>query len=402
MKGKKITLLICGGIAAYKMVDTVSALTKQGAQVTCVLTQSARKLVSDVALSTMSKRNVYTDDDYFDPRSYDDGVIHIKLAQETDLIVLAPATANTIAKFRYGIADNLVLSILLAADKPVLVFPAMNDVMLSKNTTQENIRKISANGAIVVDPDTGMLACDTVGKGRLPETDEIIEYIRCALNGKKDLAGKKVLINAGGTREMIDVVRCITNLSTGKMGIALAREAFLRGAHVTLVIAGKEDYLNRTISIIKADSAQKMLSEMETRIPGADIVIFAAAVADFKPISASVDKIKKSEGLNLTFIQNTDIAKELGKSKQKGMVFVGFSAETKNLVENAGKKLEAKNFDFIFANDVSRSDIGFGSDNNAGYIIKKGSDPIEVTLRSKDEIAGIILDQAAMIIKNGE
>jgi phosphopantothenoylcysteine decarboxylase / phosphopantothenate---cysteine ligase len=399
LKNKKITLLISGGIAAYKMVGTVSALTQLGADVTCVLTNAAETLVPALALKTLSMNRVYTDKDYFDAAGEYEKVIHIRLAQQTDLIVLAPATGNTIAKFRHGIADNLVTSVLLAANNPVVVFPAMNDIMYGKTATAENIDGLKKWGIDVIEPDSGYLACGTNGPGRLPETGAIIEYIKYKLYDKKDLAGRKVLVNAGGTSEKIDAARCLTNLSSGKMGISLAKEAFYRGAEVTLVAAGKDDLALPFIKVINVTTSDEMFRAMRTDFGTYDIVLFAAAVSDFIPEKAVSGKIKKSDTLTLRLINNIDIAAEFSKIKTDKQIFIGFCAETEDLENRAKDKMEKKKFDHIFANDISSHGIGFGSDNNSGLLIGRNGKVINIPVKSKDEIASDIFNEVCGIQK---
>jgi phosphopantothenoylcysteine decarboxylase / phosphopantothenate---cysteine ligase len=399
LKDKKITLLISGGIAAYKMTGVVSALTKMGADVTCVLTQAAKSLIPALALKTLSMNKVYTDEDCFDPAGDYDRILHIKHAQQTDLVVLAPATANTIAKFSHGIADNLVTSILLSANRPIVVFPSMNDVMYEKPVTRKNIDELIKWGVDVVKPDTGYLACGTEGAGRLPGPDAIIEYIKYKLYDKKDLAGKNVLINAGGTSERIDAARCITNRSSGRMGASLAKEAFYRGAAVTLVTAGTETAVLPYIKEIKVTSSDEMFQSMKTAFPSADIVVFSAAVSDFIPEKAAAGKIKKSDAMTIKFIKNIDIAKEFSNIKTEKQLFIGFCAETGELEIRAKEKMNDKKFDLIFANDISCTETGFGSENNAGLIIGRNEKVRSLTVKSKDEIASDIFDEVSNIHK---
>ncbi len=402
LTGKRITLLITGCIAAYKMAEVTSSLTKLGADVTCVLTEAAVELVSPLVLKTLSKNRVYTDRDYFDASGPAENVIHIRLAQETDLILLAPATANTIAKFNLGIADDLVTSILLAANRPVVVFPAMNDVMYEKPVTKKNIEGIRSAGADVIEPDSGHLACGTKGIGRLPDPSVIVEYVKYKLYDKKDLLGMNVLINAGGTSEDIDKARCITNHSSGRMGISLAREAFYRGAAVVLVLASDHDPFLPFVEVIKEKTSARMYEVMKEKAALADIIIFAAAVSDFIPEDPKEHKIKKSDELILKLKKNIDIAASIGKEKQKNTIHIGFCAETEELVERAKEKLSNKNLDYIFANDISGYETGFGSDKNAGYLLGRNGKMIEFTIKSKDETAVGIFDEILGLYKRSE
>ena len=397
LKNKKVTLLISGGIAAYKIPELVSSLVKHEADVTCVLTESAEKFVSPLVLATLSKKKVYTDDDFFDHGSSPGKVVHIALAQETDLVVLAPATANSIAKFSRGIGDNLVTSILLATHKPVIVFPSMNDIMYGNTVTQGNMDRLVKEGAVVIRPDSGFLACGSTGAGRLPDIPVVLEHIRYMLYDKKELKGKKVLVNAGGTKERIDSARCISNYSSGKMGISLAKEAFYRGALVTLVIAGNSGLRMPYINVISAETADVMYGYMRKEAENADIAVFAAAVSDFRPESPIGGKIRKTDEIHIKFIENTDIAKELGKTKGN-RVHIGFCACTDELKQTAVSKLKDKNFDIIFANDISDERQVFGSDNNSGFLINRSGGIAEIPLGSKDEIAAVIFDEACKFI----
>jgi phosphopantothenoylcysteine decarboxylase / phosphopantothenate---cysteine ligase len=402
LTGKRITMLITGCIAAYKMTEVASSLARLGADVTCVLTRAAMEFVSPLVLKTLSKNRVYTDENYFDAADPAESVIHIRLAQETDLILLAPATANSIAKYNLGIADDLVTSILLAADKPVAVFPAMNDVMYEKPVTQRNIEGIRSSGADVIKPDSGFLACGTKGIGRLPDPSIIVEYVKFKLYDKKDLSGMNVLINAGGTSEDIDKARCITNHSSGKMGISLAREAFYRGASVVIVLASDHEPFLPFVEVIREKTSDRMYKAMKERSSSADIIIFAAAVSDFIPADPKENKIKKSDQLTLELKKNIDIAAALGSEKRKNTIHIGFCAETGDLIERAKEKLSKKNLDYIFANDISGDEVGFGSDKNAGHLLSKNGEMIEFTIKSKDEIAVDFFDEILDLHKRSE
>ena len=395
---KKVTLLVSGGIAAYKMSEVVSSLTKDNVDVTCVLTKAAEEFVPILVLNTLSRNKVFVDSDYFNVNDDPDKVVHISLAQDTDLVVLAPATANTLAKYRYGIADNLVTSILLATNKPVVIFPAMNEVMYNKKITQDNITSLLRDGVDIIRPDSGSLACGIEGIGRLPEPYAIIEYIKHKLYDKKDLLNKKVLINAGGTSEGIDKARSITNYSSGKMGIALAKEAFYRGADVTLVIAKSEPFQYPYIDVINVKTTKEMYDAMKKGYDDANVVVFSAAVSDFIPEKAVNDKIKKSNKISLDLKKNIDIAIEFSKIKNNDKIHIGFCAETGDLKEKAIEKLTNKKFDFIFANDISGNQTGFGSDNNAGLIINSKKSILEIPIRSKTEIAKIIFNEISKTI----
>jgi phosphopantothenoylcysteine decarboxylase/phosphopantothenate--cysteine ligase len=301
------------------------------------------------------------------------------------------------AKFRCGIADDLVTSVLLAANKPIMVFPSMNDVMYGKPATEENMKTLAAWGVDVVKPDSGRLACGTEGPGRLPSTEAIVEYIRYKLYDKKELSGKKVLIDAGGTSEQLDNARCISNRSSGRMGLSLAREAFFRGAGVTLVTAGDVIPAIRQIKTVKVRTTKEMYDAMADGFGEYDVVVFAAAVSDFIPEEAVSGKIKKSDELVVRLIKNLDIAEKFSMIKKEDQAFIGFCAETEDIVRRAEEKMKRKRFDIIFANDISDGDKVFGNENNAGIIICRDGRTVNVPEKSKDEIASDIFDELSRI-----
>lgn len=396
LKGKNIVLGVTGGIAAYKACDIASRLVKLGADVHVIMTASACEFVMPLTFKTITKNKVHTS--LFDENST--GVPHIDLAQNADLILVAPATANFIAKASNGIADDMLTSTVLAAsNKKIIISPAMNTHMYENAATQENIEKLMGRGFVVIKPSSGLLACGESGIGKLPEPSEIVERVVSEIAFEKTLLGKRVLITAGATREAIDPVRYITNHSTGKMGYALARVAKAKGASVTL-ITGKTD-LAKPIGVdcVEICSAKDMFREVTERYFDTDIVIKAAAVADFKPKNVSDSKTKKENGsLNIELERTEDILKYLG-SKKAHQVLIGFCMETEDLIENAQKKLEGKNLDMICANSLKTPGAGFGTDTNILTLIEKGGKITELGIDTKENLAAIILDKAAEMIK---
>lgn len=395
LKGKNIVLGVTGGIAAYKACDIASRLVKQGAEVHVIMTKSACEFVAPLTFKTITDNKVHTH--MFDEN--DMGVPHIDLAQNADLILVAPATANFIAKAANGIADDMLTTTVLAAsNKKIIISPAMNTHMYENAVTQENIEKLMGRGFVVIKPSSGRLACGDTGVGKLPEPSEIVERVISELSFEKNLLGKRVLITAGATREAIDPVRYITNHSTGKMGYALARVAKAKGAKVTLV-TGKTDLSKPVgVDVVEICSAKDMFREVTERYFDQDIVIKAAAVADFKPKNVSDSKTKKENALlNIELEQTEDILKYLG-SKKMHQVLIGFCMETEDLLENAKKKLQSKNLDMICANSLRTPGAGFGTDTNVLTIIQKGEEAVQLPLDTKENLAAIILDKAAEII----
>lgn len=397
---KTVGVGVTGGIAAYKIADLVSRLNKDDdINVIVIMTEAATKFITPLTFKTLSGREVATD---LWQESSEWKVQHIGIAEALDLMVIAPATANFIAKMVHGIADDLLSTIMLANKAPVLVVPSMNTNMYENPIVQANIAKLNELGFEVMSPATGKLACDAVGKGRLPDVEEIYEKIRQMLYDKKDLKGKKVLINAGTTCEDIDPIRFICNRSTGKMGYAIAREAAARGAEVILV-SGKSS-LNPPLGVefIPVWSAEEMCQVMISRQAESDIIIGAAAVGDFKAAAKAEVKLKKREQkedkLILELVSNPDILKELGKRKRPGQIMVGFAAETNNLLEYAQRKLEEKNLDFIVANDVSEEGAGFAGDTNIVTIIDSNGEVKSLPLMSKDDVAAAIIDKVVEIL----
>ncbi|MDD5338390.1 MAG: bifunctional phosphopantothenoylcysteine decarboxylase/phosphopantothenate--cysteine ligase CoaBC [Dehalococcoidales bacterium] len=388
LKNKTIILGITGGIAAYKAADLASKLTQAGAKVEVIMTEAAMKFITPLTLRNITHRPVVTD--MFELAS-EWSVEHVALAEAADAIIVAPATANTIARLAAGIADDMLGTVVLATKAPVVIAPAMNDLMYSNKVTQENITKLKARGFSFIEPGYGRLASGKMGKGRLPDTPEIIAAIEAALGQKKDLSGKHVVVTAGGTREPIDPVRHIGNRSSGKMGYALAEAARDRGAKVTLISANVSLDAPADVTLVKAPTALEMKKEVEKAVKKSDVLIMAAAVADYQMEIAAGNKIKKESGKNLTLnlVKTPDI---LGEVKGN-FIKVGFAAESENLVANAKKKLTGKKLDLIIANDITKTDSGFDADTNRVVIIDKKGKTEELPLMSKREVADKILDK---------
>ncbi len=390
LKGKNILVGLTGGISCYKTCDLVSKLKKSDAEVNVIMTDSAQKFVSKQTLQSLSKNKVHTS--IF---QYDGIVPHIELADKADMVIIAPATANIIAKIAHGIADDLLTTVILACKCQILIVPAMNVNMYSNIVVKENIEKLRKMGLRILGPEEGNLACGTSGKGRMLEPSDILNEINKEFIGfQKDLLGKKVLVTAGGTREAIDPVRYIGNRSSGKMGYSIAKAAVHRGADVTLITTLKgEMQFEGSVNIIKVDSAQEMYEKIMFLREDIQIIIMAAAVADYKPKNIETEKIKKSnKNLILELEKTVDILKELGKDKIKDQLLIGFAAETQNFKKNAVKKLKEKKLDLIVANDVSQEGIGFGSDNNIVTIYDKEGNQKKLPLLDKYDVAEEILD----------
>ncbi len=401
---KTVGIGICGGIAAYKIADLVSKLRKSDFEVIVMMTESATRFIPPLTLRTLSGREVITD---LWTETQEWKVQHIGIAEQLDVLVIAPATANLIAKMAHGLADDLLSTVVLANTAPVLVVPSMNTHMFENQVVQNNIKTLQNLGFNFMDPDSGVLACGVTGKGRLPEIDDIYAQIMRLLNPQKDLVNKKIVINAGSTCEDIDPVRYITNRSTGKMGFALAKAAAARGANVILVSGTTQLPVPANVHYVPVRSAREMCTEMLRYQPDGDIIIGAAAVGDFRVAAPASQKIKKKDdgtaSLTLELVQNPDILKELGKNKRPGSIMVGFAAETENVLENARNKLAAKNLDLIVANDVTLEGAGFGCDTNICTIIDKGGGIQNLPKTSKDDIATAIFDRIAEMIteRNG-
>jgi phosphopantothenoylcysteine decarboxylase/phosphopantothenate--cysteine ligase len=391
-----ILIGITGGIASYKIPILCRLFIKNGHNVKVIMTENAQQFISPLTFEALISDKVYSDE--FSSVS-NDVMEHIDLADWADCFVIAPATANTIAKIANGIADNLLTSTVLAYNsaKPFLLVPAMNTNMYENAVTQSNLSKLTKLGYIVVEPDTGELACRTEGKGKMPEPEVIYDYVLSQFN--QEYKGISFLITAGPTKEDIDPVRYISNRSSGKMGLALAKKAKDKSAKVTAVVGNIDKGLIED-NMIVALSAEEMLSEVKNKIEDIDILIMSAAVADYKVVNYSDTKIKKKDNeLILKLQKNPDILKELSSLKKENQVFVGFAAETNDLEKNALEKLKKKNLDMIVANDVSRNDIAFDSDYNEIIIYFADGSKIKTDKMLKSKIAGFILDLAVKIYK---
>lgn len=386
LTGKRIVVGVTGGIAAYKACDLVSRLKKRGAQVRVVLTEHACQFVQPLTFETLSGNPAYTDS--FD-RKYEIG--HVALAKWADLLLIAPATANCMAKMACGVADDLLSTTCLAVRCPVLVAPAMNSAMWRNPATQANLALLRSRGVRFVGPEAGHLACGDDDVGRMSEPEQIVEAVDAILNPLRDLEGLNILVTAGPTVERIDPVRYITNRSTGKMGYAIAGAAARRGARVTLVSGPTNLAAPEGVERVQIESSAQLCEAVLSRGSGADVVIQAAAPADFRPKHAAQQKIKKTgENMTLELEATTDIAAELGRRKRPGQTLVAFAAETNDVLDNARRKLARKNADLIVANDVSRSDAGFGVDTNVVTLIAQ-ADVRALERMSKSAVADAIL-----------
>ena len=392
MEKKKIILGISGGISAYKSVYIASGLKKKGYDVHVIMTDGASKFVTPLTFETMSGNKVVTD--VFDPAN-ETPTEHITLGQSADLVLIAPATGNTIAKLAHGIADNMLTTTMLACTCPVLISPAMNTAMFENPATQANLETLRSRGYEIIEPAEGMLACGVEGKGKMPEPDVLIDYVEQWVEKEKDMAGLKVLVTAGPTQEAIDPVRYITNHSSGKMGYAIAKMAARRGAEVTLVSGRTALPQERFVETVNVLSAQDMFDAVTSRAPEMDIVIKAAAVADYRPAEVATEKIKKSEaasGRSIALEPTQDILGYLGEHRREGQFLCGFAMETQNLLENAAAKLVKKNVNMICANSLKTKGAGFQGDTNVITIMTKGGMK-QLPLMSKLEAADAILDE---------
>lgn len=395
-KNKNVVLGISGGIAAYKCAELVRLLVKRGAAVYCVLTRSAQEFITPLTLRTLSQNPVFYD--MFTEQRLSN-VEHIALADRADLFIVAPATANLLGKVANGIADDLLTTSLMATRAPVLFAPAMNVNMYENPIVQDNIRKLQGLGYNFAEPEEGDLACGYQGRGRLAEIEVIMALAEELLAAEKPLMGRKVLVSAGPTREPFDPVRYISNYSTGKMGYALARQARLLGAQVTLVSG--PTYLSKPpgVNLIQIETALQMRDAFMRCYAEADIIIKAAAVADYRPKLKAKDKIKKKDGdLSLELERNPDILAELGQQKGE-RVLIGFAAETQDVLANATEKIRKKNLDFIAANDLTQPGAGFGCDTNVVNLLFANGERQELSQMSKEEVAREILLAAAKILE---
>ena len=397
LKDKNILLGVTGGIAAYKIANLASMLKKQGANVKVIMTENACQFITPMTFETLTAQKVYTDT--FD-RNFEFKVDHIEFGKWADVFLIAPATANVIGKLANGIADDMLTTTALAMRCPILVSPAMNTTMFENKVVKHNIMKLRTYGMDIIMPASGHLACGDSGAGKMPEPEMLLEYIKRGVYKKKDLVGKKVCVSAGPTREAIDPVRYISNNSTGKMGVEIAKMAAYRGAKVSLVIGPSNVFVPDFINRIDIKSAEDMYDEIMKISDSQDIIIKAAAVADYTPANYSDEKIKKKDGdLSIELSRTKDILKELGDRKEnnpKKQFICGFSMETENMEENSKNKLAKKNADMIVANNVKVDGAGFGTDTNVVTIFTKDNE-IRLDKLSKTEVAEKIFDE---IVRN--
>lgn len=391
LTGKHIVLGITGGIAAYKSAEIVSRLRHLGADVHVIMTKNATEFITPLTLQTLAANPVVTDT-FAEPEEWN--VEHVALAKLADIFVIAPATANILAKMANGIADDMLSTTVLATKAPVLAAPAMNTGMWTAKATQQNVSVLKERGVLFSGPASGMLACGDEGAGRMSEPAEIVQKIQEILTREKDFEGKKLLVTAGSTRERLDPVRFLTNDSSGKMGFAIAEAARDRGAEVTLVKGSTTAPVPGGVTVIEIESARDLLDVMKKEAPKQDIVIQAAAVADYRPAVYAKTKIKKKDGepMVIELTENPDIAKTIGAKKKANQFFVGFAAETDHVAAHAQEKLVRKNLDMIVANDVTKPGAGFNSDTNIVTLITKDAAEA-LPIMSKRGVADAILDR---------
>ena len=390
LKGKTVVLGVTGSIAAYKIANLASSLVKLHADVHVIMTKNATNFINPIAFETLTKNKCMTDT--FD-RNFMFNVAHVSIADKADVMLVAPASANIIAKMAHGIADDMLSTTYLAMKCPVIVSPAMNVNMFTNPVVQRNLQTLEEFGVTVIPPDNGYLACGYTGAGKMPSEQVLLDYILRETAWEKDMAGKRVLVTAGPTRESIDPVRFITNHSTGKMGYAVARQAMLRGAEVTLVSGPVSIAPPPFVRVVNVTSAQDMFGAVKDNCADADIIIKTAAVADYTPEATADEKIKKSDGdLSIPMKRTTDILKWLGENKREGQLICGFSMETENMLENSRAKLQKKNADLIAANSLRDEGSGFGTDTNHLVLIKRDG-VTDLPLLSKADAADRLLDE---------
>lgn len=387
LNGKNVLIGITGGIAAYKICDLIRLFKKANANVKVIATQNALNFVTRLTLQTLSQNPVYVEQ--YDVEDYKPE--HISLADESDIFVIAPASANTISKLATGICDNLLTSVACAFKNPIVIAPAMNCNMWDNPVIQENLSKLETVGYVVLQPEEGFLACGYNGNGRLCEIGKIYDKTNEILESKKKLLGKKIIITAGGTKEKIDSVRFISNFSSGKMGFALADEAFNQGAEVVLISTVD---VQKPYKVVHVQSALEMKEAVEREFKDADCLIMAAAVADYRSKEIASNKMKKTsaEEISIDLVKNPDILAEISKVKKNNQLVVGFCAESENVLENAKEKINKKGCDFLIANDISRSDIGFSSDYNEVHILDKSGNTQKIEKSTKKQIAKKIFE----------
>ena len=394
MKGRKVIVGVTGGIAAYKAAELVRLLAKEGAVTRVAMTHHATKFITPLTLETLSGNRVVAD--MWSPGTHP--LDHVTWGQDSDLIIIAPATANFIGKMAHGIGDDFLSTLVIAATARVLVCPSMNTQMYLSHAVQENLRILKARGCAIMEPESGELACRTEGPGRLPDPEDIVEEAKMLLS-KQDLAGLRILVTAGATLEPLDPVRYMSNRSSGKMGYALARAARMRGAKVTLVSGPTALHPPRDVALSRVKTAEEMRRTVLAECRQYDVIIKAAAVLDWRPKETAEHKIKKGRGVQtLELVENPDILAELGCSRgDSRCLLVGFAAETQDLIANAQEKLKKKNLDVIVVNDVSREDAGFEADTNAVKILYRDGHMDELPLMPKEEVADQLLDRIKIL-----
>ncbi len=394
LTGKTVLLGVSSSIAAYKICNLARMLTKLGADVHVAMTENAQNFVHPLTFETLTQHKCLIDT--FD-RNFEYSVEHVSIAKKADVVMIAPATANVIGKIANGIADDMLTTTVMACTCRKIIAPAMNHNMFHNPIVQENIEKLRRHGYEIIEPVKGMLANRDIGDGKLPDEETLLEYIVREAAFEKDLAGKRVLVTAGATRESIDPVRFITNHSSGKMGFAIARAAMLRGADVTVVAAHTDVEPPMFVNVVRVQSAEDMFNAVKEHLDESDIIVKAAAVADYTPVTVADNKIKKSDGdMTIELKRTTDILKYIGEHKRAGQVVCGFSMETENVIENSRKKLTKKNCDMICANSIKKAGAGFGTDTNIITMITPDGDE-ELELMSKFDAANIILTKLASI-----
>ena len=389
LKGKTIILGVTGSIAAYKIAGLASTLRKLHADVHVIMTKNATNFINPITFETLTDHKCLVDT--FD-RNFNYNIEHVSLGKKADLVLVAPASANIIAKMAHGLADDMLSTTVLACKCKKLVAPAMNTRMFENPITQDNLKTLEHYGMTVIAPAVGLLACQDVGAGKMPECDVLLDYILQELAHEKDLKGKRVLVTAGATQEAIDPVRYITNHSSGKMGYAIAKAASQRGANVTLVTGAAQIEPYRFVETVPVTSAREMFEAVVSRADYQDMIIKAAAVADYRPVTIADNKIKKQDNnMSIALERTDDILKYLGEHRRKDQILCGFSMETEHMLENSRAKLAKKNLDVIVANNVKTKGAGFGVDTNVVTIISKDHE-IELPLMSKEEVANQLLD----------
>lgn len=389
-KRKTVVLGVTGSIAAYKIANLASMLVKRSCEVHVIMTKNATHFINPITFETLTGHKCLVDT--FD-RNFEFSVEHVALAKQADVVLVAPATANVIAKMAYGLADDMLTTTILACTCKKIVAPAMNTRMYRNEIVQKNLQILKDSGFEVINPAVGMLACGDVGDGKMPEPEVLLDYLLKEISHEKDMAGQRVLVTAGPTVEAIDPVRYITNHSTGKMGYALARACMLRGAEVTLVTGPTALKKPPFVEVVEISSAKEMFGAVTGRAAEQDIIVKAAAVADYRPCTVSEEKVKKSgQSLTLELEKTDDILKYLGAHKAPGQFLCGFSMETENMLENSRAKLEKKNLDMVVANNLKQAGAGFGTDTNIITMITK-EEEISLELMSKEAAAERIVDQ---------